>query len=944
MKKLAAPGRKASTKKVDAFVADEDLAVPIATENISKSNSNEGITEINANSISPQSRKVEAEIAGQLAAARRKEQQDLEAQIQAEREKQASELLAEKQRKHTKDELARAERERLEQHQLEQLRIEELRSQQQKSKSMKSSADDITPPLSPINSSSITQSLSKPDSFKKSVATTSIAVEENNDENERKNREELDRINKQKEEEKLANQRALIQKQKELEEEEQRVELERIKKEKKREEDERLAYEQKELLLRKQKEQEEEEEERIKSEKIKNERIAYEQLLILQKQKEQEEYEEKLELEKIENERIRKEKQRIEEEKLFQLQQQQIEQERIEAEKIKEKKRLQEIQKEEEDERIYQQQLFLQQQKEQKEREEQEKQEKEELELEKVRLAALETAKIAFLESQNNDNAALLEQKKKSDAQKKKREQFLNDMDSFSVDFQNKTHLKEEKIRDFESNQDTILIEKMKLTSESYVSDTIKSLPEPPKTANNKEIKPELTNENTKKIIKNEENDDDNNNVAIKLLNSNEESKQFNNLTKSLFDSELINDNNVDPLLNEEPNKKTSQDEILKVPTRIGSKANSIKGKNNDSTSIITSVPTKKYFEDDDEEEEGMGDPDSLSHILTLEERRTLTVAQKATWKAKQNDLTSRRKDFHGVVTYCFEGIFSWQMYGSAEAVDSTGNPYTEYLMRCQWGSTFDNMQPWIVAHRYKEFDQLDSKLKKMYPDFSHVMPSLPQKDLFRYLDATVISKRRTALEEYMSRIVSSLPTILRSALMVEFLQIQERINSIKKKLSITTVSETEYTPPKFHEDGMLDSISSSINHDEYYQTNNMNNNIQVDKEEGKMSSNNITNGKARVQFDEGISDKTNLPSGQVKSYTTPQSDYDTNELDILQPNGNFQSLLSSCQTRWPRLRATAVVGMGVDFSLIPRAMQAEEDLIRYIRDYKSMKLAYSFK
>ncbi len=42
-----------------------------------------------------------------------------------------------------------------------------------------------------------------------------------------------------------------------------------------------------------------------------------------------------------------------------------------------------------------------------------------------------------------------------------------------------------------------------------------------------------------------------------------------------------------------------------------------------------------------------------------------------------QADLSSRRKEFHGVVTYMFDGIFSWQMYGSADAVDEDGSPYT---------------------------------------------------------------------------------------------------------------------------------------------------------------------------------------------------------------------------------------------------------------------------
>ena len=46
-----------------------------------------------------------------------------------------------------------------------------------------------------------------------------------------------------------------------------------------------------------------------------------------------------------------------------------------------------------------------------------------------------------------------------------------------------------------------------------------------------------------------------------------------------------------------------------------------------------------------------------------------MSPSQKADWKVKQNDMKSRRKNFHGAVTYIFDGIFSWQMYGSADAV-----------------------------------------------------------------------------------------------------------------------------------------------------------------------------------------------------------------------------------------------------------------------------------
>lgn len=130
-----------------------------------------------------------------------------------------------------------------------------------------------------------------------------------------------------------------------------------------------------------------------------------------------------------------------------------------------------------------------------------------------------------------------------------------------------------------------------------------------------------------------------------------------------------------------------------------------------------------------------------------------MTPAQKSHWKARQDDMTQRRRNFHGAVTYMFDGVFSWQMYGSADAVgernkrerekeredrsnlylftymaDDGGAPYTEYLMRCQWGSTFDNMQPWIVAHRFSEFALLDKQLKKHFPLIAPSLPSLPKK------------------------------------------------------------------------------------------------------------------------------------------------------------------------------------------------------------------------
>lgn len=50
---------------------------------------------------------------------------------------------------------------------------------------------------------------------------------------------------------------------------------------------------------------------------------------------------------------------------------------------------------------------------------------------------------------------------------------------------------------------------------------------------------------------------------------------------------------------------------------------------------------------------------------------------------------------------------------------------------------------------------------------------------------------------------------------------------------------------------------------------------------------------------------------------------------DVTAMGSEFRLQLKWTSSRWPRLRATAVVMGGVDFSLIPRAMQAEEDLIK---------------
>eukprot|EP01039_Chlorochromonas_danica_P009674 gene9674-10697_t len=349
--------------------------------------------------------------------------------------------------------------------------------------------------------------------------------------------------------------------------------------------------------------------------------------------------------------------------------------------------------------------------------------------------------------------------------------------------------------------------------------------------------------------------------------------------------------------------------------------------------------------------------PEEVTAPKVVEEeekqRRKLTTAEKATWRAKQADLHTKRKNFHGAVTYMFDGIFSWQMYGSAEAIDEFGNTYTEYLMRCQWGSSFENLQPWIVAHRYKEFDRLDQELKKMFPQLEKNMPKLPKKEYFRTMDSAVIAKRRSVLEECMVKIVETMPTLLRSDLMDAFLRINERITTIKNLLHLNhpvQMSSTQGVEEKKDED---DGIPVTLTEPQTTLVDNTP--IFTDPNPPLRRGQVISVDNSEVEEDVAI--WTAEQAEEIKTeHNTPPMDEDqlgrfeedlrnlTQSLreskpkDIARLDSPVRKLVRTITKRWPALRATAVVNMGVDFSLIPRAMQAEEDLLRAINEFRNLE------
>ena len=401
---------------------------------------------------------------------------------------------------------------------------------------------------------------------------------------------------------------------------------------------------------------------------------------------------------------------------------------------------------------------------------------------------------------------------------------------------------------------------------------------------------------------------------------------------------------------------KKAGDDSLRMASRIGGQMQEMK----------SSTSGKNPFDDeddddDDEEDEGSGTGmGNLSNLLTKDERKGLTEKEKASWMAKQADLTSRRKDFHGAVTLGFDGIFSWQMYGSAEAIDETGKAYTEYLMRCQYGTTWENMQPWITARRFREFEELDKQLRKSYPHMQTSLGTLPEKDFFRFLENDVVEKRRIAIEEYIYVIITKLPTILRSDVFNEFLGIKDRIAQVRKKLPASTsmggvVGATESGSGRFSPQH-----SSIIGND----GDNYNNVANSSGDSGRHDNSNQQQEQGMRNFDIlGTLDTLMMTVEQADQFRIAHGILPFDELglglmeedvrDLVQavrcanpqydllPQSDVNTLLLTCTTKWPQLRATVDCGLNqsgdIDFSLIPRAMQTEEDLVKGIDDFKSL-------
>lgn len=342
----------------------------------------------------------------------------------------------------------------------------------------------------------------------------------------------------------------------------------------------------------------------------------------------------------------------------------------------------------------------------------------------------------------------------------------------------------------------------------------------------------------------------------------------------------------------------------------------------------------------------------------SLTEEMAKLAGRDAVWMARQADLNRQRKDLHGAVTYEFGGIFAWQMYGTADAVDLAG-PYTEYVMRCQWGLRWDALYPWMVTRRFREFDNLDQQMRIYFPQLRDVLPTLPAKNSLSLMsisaslglgldpDPKVVRIRREGLENYLTVIVSEFPQILRSALIRNFLNIEERIKIIKKIIktgdsgggsgtsSSTQINTTSVASQPLQDSGVTSSSSGSSCNNTQTPSLHLAELLTANDAEKIRR----TSGTRALSVDElgALEESLKVISQLLRSL--PGNDSVAHPL--------LRQCLRLCLHQWPALRASAQLlnNQTADDRnttkavrmLIVRARQAEEDLERIVAEVRSL-------
>jgi len=291
-------------------------------------------------------------------------------------------------------------------------------------------------------------------------------------------------------------------------------------------------------------------------------------------------------------------------------------------------------------------------------------------------------------------------------------------------------------------------------------------------------------------------------------------------------------------------------------------------------------------------------------------------------WRVTMQDIESKKKDSDGAVTLAFGGIFACSMYGAVENRESdTMKPYTEYLIRCQWGRTIETMKPWIVGRRYSEFDLLDSVIRTNFPQLANTLLPLPKKEFFNTMSAEVVESRRVQLAKYIYFIVSEFPNVLQSFYMDTFLNISNRIKEIESSQpnlenNETDIFQTQTNNPLLTNPNNLSSLDPLERFPKF------DNELAQEEFERLRPSPMDTFELAEIE-ELATQFKECLKRGEYR--------------DKIKQKYELFEMAKKCQSAWPRLKATGQFDLpNLDISLIPRALQCDELLLVLSAEYKS--------
>jgi hypothetical protein len=405
------------------------------------------------------------------------------------------------------------------------------------------------------------------------------------------------------------------------------------------------------------------------------------------------------------------------------------------------------------------------------------------------RLAAVRREELA------REEAEAEAQRRKLEEQRKKRQSFLDTTDSFSTDFAAKSKEKEDAILSVKHRENTVIASEINAQSNAYVApapkqrsvfddlvDVPQSKPTPVVAAattsasaaapsNNSSARPAST-KSTSLFGASASDFEFPTDIKPTAKSSN-----FENITSSLFSATSTS---ASPTVG-----PAAQSDLFGESTSKASKSDALFGESDAADSLFANrtfaVKTKKS-KGGSSSTPAATEPistaskptgaDGASATAAVEESNVdwddleatgktdgLTGEMEQLWKARQIDITTRRKEFGGAVCYGLGGIFSWQMYSTAESRDSLGKPYVEYIMRCQWGTKWENMQPWLVARRYREFDALDASLRRDYPQFADKLIPLPGKGILT-LGVVNLTERTSGIEHYIIHILNNVPQV----------------------------------------------------------------------------------------------------------------------------------------------------------------------------------------